>query len=139
MVVLSQVRKRNGQLVPFEQEKIALAVRAAMKEVKRHDKSEKVTDDIVAFLNKHFKRIVPTVEDIQDVVEDVLIQHKMHDVAKAYILYRAKREELRDLKYSFGVRDDLKLTLNAITVLQKRYLRRDEKGTIIETPEQMFR
>lgn len=135
---LSQVRKRDGRIVSFEREKIEQAVGAAMRDVKYHDESKQVTNDVISFLLKHFKKVIPTVEDIQDVVEDVLIQQNMHDVAKAYILYRAKREELRDLKFSFGVKDDMKLSLNAITVLQKRYLQRDAFGKIIETPEQMF-
>jgi len=60
-------------------------------------------------------------------------------VAKAYILYRERRAEVRRLKASIGVHDDLKLTVNAVKVLERRYLLRDEEGNIVETPRQIFR
>src|SRR5208337_2492906 len=44
-----------------------------------------------------------------------------------------------EAKSLLGVRDDLKLSLNAIRVLEKRYLRKDANGKIAETPSQMFR
>ena len=61
------------------------------------------------------------------------------EVAKAYILYRERRRIIRDEKASIGVKDDLKLSINAIKVLEARYLLKDEEGKIIETPRQMFR
>ena len=78
------------------------------------------------------------VEDIQDIVEQVLIKVGYSDVAKAYILYRQKRSEIREAKQYLGVADDLKLSVNAIEVLKKRYLRRDERGMVAETPGEMF-
>lgn len=137
--MVSTVRKRSGELVTFDREKIRFAIRNAMKDVAHKDESARITDEVVDFIAKKFVKITPMVEDIQDIVEDVLIKNNMHEVAKAYILYRAKHAEIRELKHYFGVQDDLKLTLNAITVLQKRYLLRDATGKIIETPEQMFR
>jgi len=61
------------------------------------------------------------------------------DVAKAYILYRQQRADVRRLKVAIGVRDDLKLSVNAIKVLERRYLLRDEAGNIVETPMELFR
>ena len=60
------------------------------------------------------------------------------EVAKAYILYRKKRSEIREAKRFLGVEDELKLTFNAISVLERRYLLKNEKGKVIETPSQMF-
>ena len=137
--MVSQVRKRSGELVSFDKEKIRKAVQAAMLATQHRDQSALITEQVIKFLEEQYKTVTPTVEDIQDVVEDTLIRNAMPDVAKAYILYRQKHKEIREIKHYFGVRDRLKLSLNAITVLQKRYLRRDEKGNIIETPEQMFR
>ncbi len=82
---------------------------------------------------------IPGVEEIQDIVERVLIQEGFSDTAKAYILYRKSRQELREAKYLLGVRDDLKLGLNAVTVLRKRYLLKNEAGEIVETPRDMFK
>jgi len=60
-------------------------------------------------------------------------------VAKAYILYRQQRADVRRLKQAIGVRDDIKLSVNAIKVLERRYLLRDEDGNIVETPGELFR
>ncbi|MCS7180874.1 MAG: adenosylcobalamin-dependent ribonucleoside-diphosphate reductase, partial [bacterium] len=81
----------------------------------------------------------PTVEDIQDIVEEVLIKNGLYNVAKSYILYREKRKEIRESKKILGIEDRLKLSVNAINVLRKRYLLRNEKGEIIESPEELFR
>lgn len=138
-MAVSYVKKRDGKIVGFHRERIRQALLAAIKEAKVRSDGAQITDEVVATLNKKFRKLPPTVEDIQDIVEEVLIRHDLHTVAKAYILYRAKKAELRELKHLFGVTDDMKLSFNAITVLQKRYLRRDRKGRIIETPKQLFR
>jgi ribonucleoside-diphosphate reductase alpha chain len=91
----------------------------------------------LAILEQHYHREVPGVEDIQDVVEKALIAHNFAEAAKAYILYRQKRSEIRETKKLIGVQDDLKLSVNAVTVLKRRYLAKNEAGEIIETPGQM--
>ena len=82
---------------------------------------------------------IPGVEDVQDVVEEVLIKNGYAAVAKAYILYREKRAQIRKAKDFFGVKDELKLSVNAVRVLERRYLLKDEKGNVIETPSVLFR
>jgi len=63
-----------------------------------------------------------------------------HDkIARAYILYREKRAQIRRIKASLGVRDDeMKLPVNTLMVLAARYLKRDANRNIIETPKQLF-
>ena len=138
---VSKIRKRDGRIVDFDPRKIVNAIDRALNAVKMRDGglAEKLSKEVVEIVGERFRDKVPTVEDVQDIVERVLIKNGYAEVAKAYILYRHKRAELRQRKSLLGVKDDLKLTFNALSVLEKRYLRRDDKGSIIETPAQMFR
>ena len=86
------------------------------------------------------ERPIPLVEEIQDEVERVLMSHSLLQVAKAYILYREKRREIREAKWKlFGIHDDLKLSFNAIQVLKERYLVKNEEGEVQETPKAMMK
>jgi len=138
---VSQIRKRSGKIVKFEVEKITNAIHKAFLAVKRKDGklAQKLSDQVVAIIEERFDGKIPTVENVQDIVEEVLIRNGYSDVAKAYILYRQKRTELRETKKFLGVTDDLKLSLNAVKVLEGRYLLKDEQGNVIETPSEMFR
>jgi ribonucleoside-diphosphate reductase alpha chain len=89
-------------------------------------------------LENKFEGKIPGVEDVQDIVERVLMLEGLPEVAKAYILYRKRRAEIREAKKIFGVEDELKLSINAVNVLERRYLLKDESGRVIETPAQMF-
>ncbi|MFX0162509.1 MAG: vitamin B12-dependent ribonucleotide reductase [Candidatus Hodarchaeota archaeon] len=139
--MVSKIRKRDGHVVDFDSEKIVNAIHKAIVAVEEKDSevARALSDKIVKIVEERFVEVIPSVEDVQDIVEDVLIKEGFSKVAKAYILYRQKRTELREAKTFFGVKDELKLTLNAIRVLEKRYLLKDKKGHVIETPAQMFR
>ncbi len=94
------VRKRDGRLEPFDQERITNAIWKAAKAVggKDHRLSERLSDQVVAELKKRFGEDgVPTVEEIQDVVEKTLIENGHARTAKAYILYRKQHQDLREL------------------------------------------
>ena len=141
--VLNNVIKRDGSSVPFDKKKIAMAIFKAMLSVKAGSMEEanKLADIVTKELEKG--NTEPTVELIQDTVENVLMTHKINgvsyiSVAKAYILYREKRNTIRQEKEFIGVKDDLKLSVNAVKVLEARYLFKDSEGKIIETPRQMF-
>jgi ribonucleoside-diphosphate reductase alpha chain len=138
--MIKSIRKRDGRIVGFEQEKIAVAIAKAFWAVgKGQDESAgRLAARVVQWAERRFGDALPGVEDIQDIVERVLIEAGYGDVAKAYILYRQRRSEVREAKSYLGVTDDLKLSVNAAEVLQKRYLRRDESGQAIETPGEMF-
>ncbi|MEM2145136.1 MAG: ribonucleotide reductase N-terminal alpha domain-containing protein, partial [Candidatus Jordarchaeaceae archaeon] len=138
---VAKIRKRDGRIVKFEPVKITNAIHKAIVAVKEKDgeTAKKLSDQVVAIIEEQFKDRIPSVEDVQDTVEKVLIKNGFSDVAKAYILYRQKRTELREAKKLLGVSDDLKLSLNAVQVLESRYLLKDEHGKVIETPSGMFR
>jgi ribonucleoside-diphosphate reductase alpha chain len=138
---LNQVRKRDGRIVEFESQKIANAIRKAFAAVRAPNgkTAGQLADEIVSKLEEKYAGQVPEVEDIQDFVEEHLVRKGYSKVAKAYILYRQRRAEIRGAKKFFGVEDELKLPINTIRVLERRYLQRDDQGRIAETPSQMFR
>jgi ribonucleoside-diphosphate reductase alpha chain len=140
--MLTKIRKRDGRISDFEPEKITEAIYKAARAVGGKDKQKAadLCDIVVRILNLRFSQEnPPTVEEVQDVVEKVLIESGHAKTAKAYILYRQKRTELREFKkVLLGVEDDIKLSLNATTVLKRRYLKKNENGEAIESPSQLF-
>lgn len=97
---LAKIKKRDGSIVQFDPEKITLAIFNAAKSVGGHDKSisKQLSDEVVELLQQQFPDKVPSVEDVQDIVEKVLIKHGHAKTAKAYILYRQQHKQLRDAK-----------------------------------------
>ena len=140
-MAIERIRKRDGRVEAFEAGKIARAILGAMRELGREDAAAaaQYAERVEWLLDAERGAQVPTVEQVQDLVERVLSEEKAADLAKAYILHRFRHAGLREAKSVLGVRDDLKLSLNAIRVLEKRYLRKDANGNIAETPSQMFR
>ncbi len=95
------VRKRDGSFVPFNRRRIVRAVLKAMKAVKAGGRAEaeRVADAVAVKLYRQFFKHggVPHVEQIQDLVETTLMELGFNEVAKAYILYREKRREAREI------------------------------------------
>ncbi|MCX7705531.1 MAG: anaerobic ribonucleoside-triphosphate reductase [bacterium] len=94
------IKKRDGRIVPFEKTKIADAIFKAAQSVGGQDRylAEDLAEAVTVYLNKEFLGRIPTVEEIQDIVEKVLIKTGHAKTAKAYILYREKRARIRHLK-----------------------------------------
>jgi len=137
---VERIRKRNGNLQAFDPEKITRAIREAQASIHRLDEelAKVVTTRILELLEAKFAGMIPGVEDVQNIVEEALINAGQPEVAKSFILYRRKRAELREAKELLGVRDDLKLTVNAVKILEKRYLRKADSGAVVETPGEMM-
>jgi len=94
-----KIKKRNGEIVDFNQEKITNAVFKAITATKQGNgkKTKKISDKIVEILNRRFKKEeIPDVEQIQDIVEEVLILEGEVEAAKAFILYREQRRRIRE-------------------------------------------
>jgi len=141
--MVERVEKRDGSIVDFDKERITDAVKAAFDATGEGGKEDalEISDIITDKIKKQFEHEIPSVEDIQDIVEETLIEEGYNQTSKAYILYRKKREVIRKAK-TRGVGTHVKLkhfSLNAIKVLTDRYLQRDEEGRIIETPDGLFK
>ncbi len=98
--MIEKIRKRDGRLVSFERKKIVEAIFKSAQDVGGHDKevAERLAEIVEEFLSQNFKNKIPTVEDIQDVVEKVLIESGHAKVAKNFILYRQQKSNLRETK-----------------------------------------
>ena len=102
-MAVSKVQKRNGEIVDFNGGKIKEAIFAAAKSVggSNEVQATKLSKISIEILNETYGTGVPSVEDIQDIVEKVLIEEGHAKTAKAYILYRKKHEEIREIKNLF--------------------------------------
>ncbi len=100
--MISKVQKRNGEQVDFKVEKIEQAIYKALTFTKEGGKSEagELSKKAVDLLLRRFSRDdVPQVEDIQNIVEEVLIMEGLAETARAYIIYREKRREVREASF----------------------------------------
>ena len=141
---ISEIKKRDGSVAAFDSSKIANAIFKAARSVggQNRDEADRLADKVVKELEKEAEGI-PTVEQLQDLVEKVLIEAGHAKTAKAYIVYRQKRAEAREEKMRVLEKDyldevDKRFDVNALRVLKARYLKKDEKGKLIETPKQIF-
>lgn len=89
-----KIKKRNGNIVPFDTEKIVIAIEKAFKSIdKPYDRSqiEEMASIVMKDVEEHYNaNHIPSVEEIQDLVELTLIDFKHIDVVKSYIMYRQK-------------------------------------------------
>ena len=136
MTDLTKIIKRDGRVAAFDENKIIQAIRAV---VSYKHEPERLTKIAITILKKGVNGEIPTVEQVQDVVEQVLMAAGHYEAAKAYILYRQKHQKVREVKEILGVKDDVGLTPNQLKVLENRFLRHDESGRVMETPGQLFR
>jgi len=103
-VAITKVKKRNGKSAKFDTEKITEAIWKAAQSVGGKDRSiaEKLSDEVVKVLEEKFGGVtVPTVEQVQDIVEKVLVEKGHYKTSKAYILYREKHKKMRETKDLF--------------------------------------
>ncbi len=142
---VEKVMKRDGRIVPFDKERIRWAIQRAMLEVGVRDEKllNRVVRRVVRRVNELYGGQIPNIENIQDIVELELMRAGLFDVAKAYILYRKKKAEIREEKKKILNKDkldeiDKRFSLNALRVLASRYLIKNEKGEIIESPRELF-
>lgn len=119
-MTLEKIRRRDGEIIPFDRKRIEHAIELACDAIGMTDKSfiPTVTDAVLADLDRVFGEIfvnrVPTVEDVQDIVERELVKANQFELAKAYILYREERKKEREEKHERLVREFEEKTLKVI-------------------------
>ncbi len=136
---ITRIRKRDGRVVDFDSSRIRDAVHKAFIAVELEDgeRAKSITREVVRLLKEEFKEGIPSVEDAQDIIVEVLKKNGYDKVAEEYQDYRKKKDEIRKLKEKLGIVEQ-KLTVNALEVLNRRYLLKNEMERIIETPAQLF-
>ncbi len=116
-MTLEKIRRRDGEVIPFDRKRIEHAIELACDAIGQTDKSfiPTVTDAVITDLDRVFGEIfvnrVPTVEDVQDIVERELVKANHFELAKAYILYRQDRKKEREEKHERLVREFEEKTL----------------------------
>ena len=93
------IKKRDGRTAKFDRKKIEKAIEKAGLETGEFDAAQAVelTDKVLGVLETRNQKHLPSVEDIQDIVEDALIDSKFKKTAKAYIIYRDQHKKLREI------------------------------------------
>ncbi len=103
--VFKKIRKRNGRLYKFRECKIERAIAAAGQVTGEFDEkaATKLTRKVIAYLVRCIPQDdSPTVEQVQDSVERILLESAYYNTAKEYILYRAEREKVRQMSSKFN-------------------------------------
>ncbi len=145
-ITVRKVKKRDGRIVSFNPEKITHAIFKAAKAVggEDYERAKFLTDQVLKKLDEEFDGTkTPTVEEIQDIVEKVLIENGHAKTAKAYILYRQKKTEIREEKKKILNKEvldeiDKRFSINALRVLAYRYLIKNDEGDVIESTKELF-
>lgn len=98
--MFKKIIKRDGKIVDFNQDKITEAIAKAGLATGefKHDRAENLAEKVVKVANETIKKRTPSVEQIQDIVEQVLMESSFKKTAKEYITYRQERNRVRSAK-----------------------------------------
>ena len=107
--MINTIRKRSGEVVAFQPEKITRAIYKAAVAVGGSDwgRAEELTEQVVVLANAQFPDGTAEVEKVQDLVEKVLIENGHAKTSKAYILYRETRRRARAAHALIGATIDM--------------------------------
>lgn len=102
--IIRHIIKRDGQLEIYDRNKLYDAIMKAAKAVDKEDEidaarlTDLAEDKLREFMSVRHHNSAPAIEEIQDIIETVLIEEKLIDIARAYIIYRSRHQTLRDSK-----------------------------------------
>ena len=98
--MFKKIVKRDGKVANFDPEKITEAIAKAglVTEEFKHDRAKQISEKVLKRAEETIKKRTPSVEQIQDIVEEVLMESKFKKSAKEYITYRQERNRVREAK-----------------------------------------
>ena len=140
---IKSIIKRDGRIVEFDLKKIEDAIFQAAETVGGKDRNlaHSLAVKVLELLQKKFKD-KPTVDNVQDLVEKILIEEGHARTAKAFILFRHQKDQEREQRALIIGKENedanLEFSNEALKVLERRYLIRNPEGTVIETPKGML-
>ena len=136
MVFNFQVKKRSGEVQVYQEGKISHSILRAQQNINKEDKAlaDKIGKLVAEELKPQFEqeKILGT-DEIGDVVERVLIDQQLYDIARAFIIARERQRQEAKAEKGLGVIDDIGLSYTSIVVMKNKYL---QKG---ETPKGCFK
>jgi len=139
---IKQVVKACGDFQEFNEEKILRSIWVAAQNVGGSNEklAVKLKEEIIQILSERYPNGEKIrTSEIGELVEKVLIEHGHAKTAKEFIRYRENKKHLRQDKTTLGINDDIGLSYNTLYILKMRYLKRNEKGDIVETPVKMIK
>ena len=109
------VIKRTGEVVDFDRERIRVAISKAIRATAPRDQWDSlengtlsaVVTGVISEIDSRFIELYPNVENIQDIVEKHLVKNGLYEISKAYILYRAERQQAREQRKERVARESL--------------------------------
>ena len=139
---VKQVLKLSGNTEDFSSIKISESIWKAAQKVGGKDKdlSFQLGAEVRTFLEEKYPNgeVIKTTE-IGEIVEKVLIEKGHAKTAKEFIRHRENKKHALQDKESLGIKDNIGLSYNTLYILKQRYLKRNEKGEITETPKGMIK
>src|SRR3990167_2036926 len=121
MAITQKIKKRNGEIADFQPHNITIAVQKAFAAVlgdSHETDSRDITRVVVDSIDAKYGNtaLIPSVEDIQDLVETALMERGYFSVAKSYIIYRYEHQKIREEKKAEIAE---KITENQLTILKR--------------------
>ncbi len=137
-----QIKKRSGELQVYSKEKLVRSIYRAQENIEKQnwDQARKIGKLVIDELEEKFKqeKILGS-DEVGDVLERVLIDNKLYDIARAFIIAREKQRQEDKAEKGLGVVDDVGLPYTSIVVLKNKYLQKDDNDRVTETPKDLFK
>ncbi len=123
-------------MTDYNETEISTQIFAAAKSVGGNDSKRALilSEKVISYLNKLYpNKALKLNGEIEDAIEKILIEEGHAQTAKAFILKRKMLSDLKKQKEMLGVKDELNFPLNSLIIIKNKYLRKNEKGELVES------